>query len=122
MTMDEEGTGLVLGLAGLGESPSVARGRRRCGRLVVGVCRLGCFEEAADSYVEWGSRSRTVVMRMDCRAEVGLVLGMEHSAGRNSSFVGHAVRGDMVGSADCRPVWGLGSWCKSSMEDQGRTD
>lgn len=124
MRTGEEGTGLVLDPAGLGESPSVARVRRRCGRLIVGVCRPGCSGEAEDSCVESGSRRRIVgaaVMRIGCRAEVGLVFGMEDSAGRNSGFVAHAVREDKIGSAGCMLVWKLGSWCRSLMEDRGRT-
>lgn len=46
---DEEGTGSVLDLAGLGESPLVGRVGRRCGRLAVERCRLGCFEGVEDS-------------------------------------------------------------------------
>lgn len=59
-------------------------------------------------------------MHIDCKAEVEIVLGMEDSAGRSSDFVGHAEMEDKVGSAGCRPVSGLGSWCRSSMEDLGR--
>lgn len=48
------------------------------------------------------------------------MLGMEVYAGRSSDCAGHAVMEDKLGSADCRPVWGLESWRKSSMEDLGR--
>ena len=48
-TMGEEGTGSGLDLAGLGESPSVVRVRRRCRCFVVGACRLGYSEEVEDS-------------------------------------------------------------------------
>lgn len=119
-TKGEEGTGLVLDLAGWGESPSVVRVRRRCERFVVGVCRLGCSEEVGGSCFVSGCRRRIVGVDVACigyKVAAGLVVGMGDSAGRSSRFVGHAVREGMVGSAGCRPVWGVGSWCRSSMED-----
>ena len=61
------------------------------------------------------------MMHIDCMAEVGAVLGKQDSAGRSWDFARHAVMEDNVGSAGCRPLWGLGSWCRSSMEDPGRT-
>lgn len=120
--MGVEGTGLVLDLAGLGGSPSVVRVHRRCRCFVVGgVCRLGCSEGVGDScFVKGCRRCWTVlaVARIDCRRAVGLVVGMEDSAGRSSSC---AVKEGRVGSAGCRLVWELGSWDKSSKEDRGRT-
>ena len=119
----EVGTGLVLGLAGLGESPLVVQARRRCRRFVgVGVCRLGYFGEGEGSYFGKGCRKCLAVLavvRIDCRTEVvGLVVGMEDSAGRKWSC---AVKEGRLGSAGCRLVWELESWDTSWKEDQGRT-
>lgn len=103
-----EGTGLVLGLAGLGESPLAGRVDRRCRRFVVGRGRLGYFVGVGDSCFGWGYCRRLTglaVRRSDCRVEVAL-------AGRKLSSVGRV--GGRVGSAGCKTAWRLGRWRRSS--------
>ena len=104
-TMGEEGTDLALDLVGSGESPLVVRARRRCKCFVVGVYKLGYFEGVEDScFVKGWRRYLTVriVAGIDYRMKIGLVVGMEESAGR-------------------RLVLECVSWKMSLMEDQKRT-
>ena len=85
----------------------MVRVRRRCRRLVVGGCTLGCSEEVEGSWFVQGFRRRIVgaaVARIGYRVEVGLVLGMENSVGRNSNLVGLAVKEGRVGFAGYRSV------------------
>ena len=100
----EEGTGWVLGLAGLDGSPWVVRVGKRCRCFVGGACRLGCFVGVADSCFVWRCCRRIVgivVARIGCKVEVGLVIGREDFAGR-------------------RPMLEVGSWRRSSKEDLGK--
>ena len=95
----------MLELAGLGESPLVVRVRRGCRRFVVAACRLVYLPEVEDSCFVKACRKHLTVLVVactDCRVEVGLVVGMEDSAGRNSRVVRLAVKNDRVGCAGCR--------------------
>lgn len=95
----------MLDLAGLGESPLVGRVRRGCRRFVVAARRLVYSPEVEDSCFVKGCRKHMTVLVVactDCRMEVGPAVGMEDSAGRNSRFVGLAVKNGRVGFAGCR--------------------
>lgn len=106
----------MLDLAGLGESSLVVRVDRCCSCFVGGVYRLGCFEEVEDSCSVKGCRKHLTVLFgtcIDCRVEVGLVIGMENSVGRSSNFVGLAVKEGKVGYAGCKLAWEHESWRRS---------
>lgn len=114
----------MLDLAGLGESPLVVRVHRCYKCFAVGVCRLGCFEEAGDSCFVKGCRKHLTVLAVayiDCKVVVGLVIDMEYSAGRRSSFVGLAVKEGKLGFAGCKLAWERESWRRSSKGDLRRT-
>lgn len=98
-------------------------GRCRC--FAVEVCRLGCSGEVEDSYFAQGYRKHQIVLvaaRIGYRMEVGLVIGIEDSAGRNSGCVGLAVKEGRVGFAGYRRACARESWRRSSKEDLRRTD
>ena len=104
-TTGEQGTEWVLDLVGLGESPLVARGRRRCRYSVVEEYKLGCSEGVEDScFVKGCCKSVTVLIAadIDYRMEVDLVVGMEDCPGH-------------------RPVSECVGWNMRSKENLGRT-
>ena len=84
-TTGEEGTDQALDLVGLGESSLVVRARSHCRYSVVGVYRLGYSEAVEDSCFVMGYRkclTVLIVVGIDCRKEVGHVIGTANSAGR----------------------------------------
>ena len=104
-TMGEERTDLALDLVGLGESSLVVRAHRHCRYFVAGVYKLGYSEGVEDSWFVKGCHKRLTVLMEEgigYRKEVGLVIGMENSAG-------HRLVSECV------------SWSRSPKEDLGRT-